>query len=251
MKRGLLGFPLIILLIQFTSAQFFGGYNGFSIENFFNNIDSSTMILGLLFFIFFALLFYALSRVFKNPYGEPNKGIAGTIAFALSMLIIYGIHRSGFSLRDLFYGFGISEGVLYWIGLIIFIAFAALLIKKIRFFGFLMVFGLIMIVLTIFTEIFYVKGLPLVIGIILLLIGLWLWKRRRWPRQPREPRLPREPKVRPPREPRVKSPRRGFQYTQGMRRGGSKPTRARFVKKDSVERYAHRFGRKAAKKRFG
>jgi len=249
MKRGLLGFPLIILLIQFTSAQFFGGYGRFSIGNFFNNIDSSTIILSSLFFIFFALLFYALSRVFKNPYGEPNKGIAGTIAFALSMLIIYGIHRSGFSLRDLFYGFGISEGVLYWIGLIIFIAFAALLIKKIRFNGFLMLFGSLFILLTIFTDIFYEEGLVLVIGIILLLIGLWLWKRRRGPRQPREPRPRREPTKR--FQPRVRSPRGEFQYTQGMRRGGSKPTKARFVKKDSVERYARRFGRKAAKKRFG
>ncbi len=49
------------------------------------------------------------------------------------------------------------------------------------------------------------------------------------------------------------SPVRGgsYKFKLSSRRGGLKPTKSRFVKKDSVERYARRFGDKAAKKRFG
>ena len=179
MKRGLLGFPLLVLLTQVVSAQFFSGYGGFSITNFFDSIDSATITLGLLFFIFFALIFYALSRVFKDQYGQPNKGIAGTIALAVSLLIIYGIYRSGFNLGDLFYGFGIGKSALYLIALIIFIVLAIFLIKKIKLHGFLIVFGLLLILLTIFTDIFYEKLTALIIGIVLLLIGLFLWWRKR------------------------------------------------------------------------
>jgi hypothetical protein len=41
-----------------------------------------------------------------------------------------------------------------------------------------------------------------------------------------------------------------FDYKRGMRRGGSKSTRGRFVSKKSTERYARRFGSEAAAKRF-
>ena len=40
-------------------------------------------------------------------------------------------------------------------------------------------------------------------------------------------------------------------YSSGMRRGGKKGTRGRFVSKASVERYARRYGEDAARKRFG
>jgi len=179
MKRGLLGFSLLVFLAQVVSAQFFSGYGGFSITNFFSSIDPATMTLGLSFFIFFALIFYALSKIFKDPYGQPNKGIAGTIAFAVSLLIIYGIYRSGFNLEDLFYGFGIGEGTFYLIAFIIFIVLAFFLIKKIKFRGFLIVFGLLFILLTIFTDIFYEKLTALIIGIVLLLVGILLLKKRK------------------------------------------------------------------------
>ncbi len=172
-----MGFPLFIFLIQAVSAQFFGGYGRFSITDFFNSIEPETMSLSLLFFIFFALLFYALSKVFKDRYGEPNKAVAGTISLAVSLLIVYGIYQYGFDIGDLFYGLGISAEILYLIVPIIFLILAIFLIKKIRFSGFLIVFGLFVILLTAFTEIFYEKGLVTAIGIVLLVIGLLLWRR--------------------------------------------------------------------------
>jgi len=197
MKRGLLGFPLLILLIQVISAQFYSGYGGFSLTNFFSRIDPTTIIFGLLFLIFFILIFYALSRVFKDQYGQPNKGIAGTLAFAVTSLIIYyGFYRTGFNFEGIFYNFGLSVGSLYPILTVLFLIVAGLLIwslgraKKDEFGrrtfslrrgvgGFFMLFGLFLILLTIFTEIFYEKGLTLIIGIVLLLVGLLLWRRRR------------------------------------------------------------------------
>ena len=179
MKRGLLGFPLVILLTQVISAQFYSGYGGFSLGEFFDRIDPQTIILVLLFLIFFALIFYALSRIFKDPYGQPNKGIAGTIALAVASLIIYGLYRTGFNFEDIFYNFGLSIDFLYPILGILFLIVAGLLIWKLKISGFLMTFGLFILLLTIFTDIFYEKGITLVIGIVSLVIGLLLWRRRR------------------------------------------------------------------------
>jgi hypothetical protein len=178
MKRGLLGFSLLIFLTQVISAQFYSGYGRFSLGDFFDRIDPSTMTLILLFLVFFALIFYALSRIFKDPYGQPNKGIAGTIAFSITSLIIYGLYRTGFDLGSVFYNWGFSVGSLYPILGILFLIVTGLLIWKLRFSGFLMVFGLFLILLTI-TDIFYAKGLVLLIGIISLVVGLLLWRRSR------------------------------------------------------------------------
>ena len=113
MKRGLLGFPLLILLTKVISAQFYSGYGGFSLAGFFDRIDPQTIIFALLFLIFFVLIFYPLSRVFKDPHGQPNKGIAGTLAFAVASLIIYGLYRTGFNFEGIFYDIGLSADSLY------------------------------------------------------------------------------------------------------------------------------------------
>ncbi len=179
MKRGLLGFPLLIFLIQFVSAQFFGGYGGFSLTNFFSSIDPTTITFGLLFLIFFILIFYALSRVFKDSYGQPNKGVAGGLAFAVTSLIIYGLYRTGFNFENIFYDLGLSAGSLYPILTILFLVVAIILIRKLRFSGFLMIFGLFILLLAIFTDIFYEKLVAFVIGAVFFLIGLALWRRRK------------------------------------------------------------------------
>lgn len=271
MKRGLLGFPLLILLTQVISAQFYSGYGRFSLGEFFDRVDPQTMILVLLFLIFFALIFYALSRIFKDPYGQPNKGIAGVIAFAVASLIIYGLYRTGFDLGDLFYGFGIDASALYLIASIIFIILAIFLIKKIKFRGFLMIFGLFIILLTIFTDIFYEKGITLVIGIVLLVIGLLLllWRRRRnrGPRPPRERRPPKEISSSY-KEPMGYGQRAGelrdkqrYQYyksleeqqkkqEQQQRRDQARELRREEARERKIkERYVRRFGKRAWRKR--
>jgi len=287
MKRGLFVFPVLTLLIKFVSAQFFSSYGRFSLSSFFSSIDPATLTLGILFFVLFALIFYASSRIFKNPYGEPNKGIAATIAGGISLLAVYGIYRSGFRLENFFYNIGISTDIIYFIVAVVFIILAIFLIKKIKVQGFLILLGLLLIVLAVFTDFFYEKFTASIIGIVLMIIGLflWRWSKRKKSRknlknfnpgygpspQPypndygrrekeiedrlirkrqKEREIERENKRRRKIAKKEKRNKKSL-YSPGMRRGGLKSTRSRFVSKRAVERYARRFGVEAAKKRFG
>ena len=179
-KRSISIISLITLFsINLISAQFSSGYNRFSLPDLLRNIDPQTMILGALFLLAFTLIYYALSRVFKDSYGQPNKTMAGIIAFIISTLIIYGINQYGFDIEGLFYGIGLSSGILYLILPLILTVGAIFLIWKFKQYSFLII-GLLLILLTLFTDIFYEQGLVLIIGIVMLLIGLvWGWKRRR------------------------------------------------------------------------
>lgn len=178
-KRSVSIISLITLFsINLISAQFSSGYNRFSPPDLLRSIDPQTMILGALFLLAFTLIYYALSRVFKDSYGQPNKTMAGIIAFIISALIIYGINQYGFDMEGLFYGIGLSSGILYLILPLILTAGVIFLIWKFKQYSFLII-GLLLILLTLFTDIFYEQGLVLIIGVIMLLIGLiWWWKRR-------------------------------------------------------------------------
>jgi len=273
MKRGL-GFFLLVFLTQAVSAQFFGSYGSFSITDFFSSIDPETITLGLLFFIFFALLFYALSRFFKDQHGQPNKGIAGTIAFALAFLIIYGIYRSGFSLENLFYGVGIPSGILP----IILLALAVLVIwglgrRKDEFGkktfslrrglgGFFMLLGLLFILLSIFTDIFYEKTTVFIIGLGLLLIGLWLgWRKKKWGKGPRRELPITTDSENYTTKARELAAKQRYEYyrqleaqkkAQGVqqRRAQEREERRREAYEEEVKRrYIRRFGKRAWKKR--
>jgi len=48
----------------------------------------------------------------------------------------------------------------------------------------------------------------------------------------------------------AESPKKSFNYQSGMRRGGEKSTRGRFVSRKATERYSKMFGDEEAKKRF-
>lgn len=160
-----------IFLMNFVSAQFYGG---FGLSNILDSIDPSTMILGLIFIIAFALLNYSLSRVFRD-----NKAIGSIIAFAVSIGIIYGINRTGLDFEGFFYGIGFSSGILYTI--IPFLLIAGIIFLVIRFsFGamFATVGGFLLLVS--FTDLVYEKGFIIVIGTILLLIGLWMKHKKKY-----------------------------------------------------------------------
>lgn len=111
MKKSL---PVILglLLINFVSA-----YNGYSsLSNFLNRIEPSTLILAALFLIFFAFLYYVLSKIFRNQYNQPNKAIAGVIALGMSILIIYGINQAAWDIENFFYRLNISLILVYAVG---------------------------------------------------------------------------------------------------------------------------------------
>lgn len=98
-----------LFLLNLASAYSYEPYfsDRISFGNILNSIEPSTMILGIIFIVAFALLFFALSRALKG-----EKVIAGIISFALSLFIVYGINKSGFDIESLFYKMGITLSVL-------------------------------------------------------------------------------------------------------------------------------------------
>lgn len=170
---------LSILLINFVSAFSHYGYNRFSITGFFSSINPDDMILMTLFIIIFAFINFSLGKFFKDSYGQPNKATAGVVAFAVTSLIIYGFWRTGFDLGGLFYNVGISEDTLFFIMPIVLLVAAIFIAWKVGFAALFLIFGLLIILITRFTDLIYEKGIALIIGFVLFLIGLWLWWRKR------------------------------------------------------------------------
>jgi len=165
MKRGFLISSSFLALTNFVSAQYYSGYNNFSPRGAFSDILSQeTITYGFLFIIFFSFLFFILSKMIKNSSGGPNKGIAGVIAFAISGLILQGVYKSGFDptnkILDPILPFLVLGGII-------------LLIWKIGISNLLIILGLLLISLT-FTDMIYEKGIVLLLGIALLILGMWM-----------------------------------------------------------------------------
>lgn len=182
-KRSLLGLFLTIVSINFASAQFYGS---FSLGNFLNSIDPSTMILGVIFVVSFALLQFALSKYFKE-----QKTIATVISFALSMLIIWGINQSGFDYGGYFYNFffflptGFIDTLwplLLLAGWIYFIVRSGFILGSGKM---LVIMGLLLNVIA-FSGISYQPSTPAAIGVFLIIVGaiLWIWGAKKKVKQP-------------------------------------------------------------------
>lgn len=185
---------LSTLIINFASAQFYGGYGrGFSITDFINSIGPDNLTFMALFIIFFALLFYALGKFFKDSYGYPNKPIAGTISFTGSIAVSYGLYRSGFNLENFFNRFGFSFNLTPVLVLIIslFAIWIIWFLGRRKEFGrttfslkkglgaLFILLGVPIMLLTVFTDIFYEKFTAFIIGLILSVIGFLLLIGRR------------------------------------------------------------------------
>jgi hypothetical protein len=176
-KRGIILVLSILILfsINLVSAQLFGGY-GFSIESFFDSFDSATVTYFFVFLILFTLITWGLARLpmFRDAYGKPNSMITGTLGFSVSALAVYYMYRNDFGLEDFFYDIGISGDIFSILIGILIIAVIALIIWKFKFKGFFIMVGSLLILISLFTEIIYERGLALITGIIFLIVGLFL-----------------------------------------------------------------------------
>jgi len=169
MKRGIYTLAIsTILALSFISA-YYGG--SFSISDFFDSIEPSTIILGALFLIFFAVLNFALGKFFKDKEGQPNKPITSVVALAVSLLIIYSIYRTGFDYEGTVYSIGIPQATIWAILPWVIIAGVIFLFWKLKS-NALLALGIILILLTTFGDFVYNKGGITTIGIILIV--LWL-----------------------------------------------------------------------------
>jgi hypothetical protein len=130
-----------------------------------SSIDPNTMVLGLLFVIFFAIINFALYRSLKS------KGTAGIIAFCISLLSVYGINRTGFDVSGIVYNLGVSEQILYTIVPILILAGLIFMIWKLKLSRTFILLGIALIIGSFFV---YEKTWVLITGIALLVIGLIL-----------------------------------------------------------------------------
>jgi len=164
-KIGVIGLFLMLTFIGFVSAQFYGT---FSASNFLNSIDDSTLILGIIFIVSFALLNFSLSKWLKG-----NKAISATVALAISLLIVWAVNRSGISYNLFFYDIfffipsGFLETILPWLFIIgaLFIGFMWGWNKV------LLILGVILLITSLFA---YQSGVVLALAIILLVAWLFL-----------------------------------------------------------------------------
>jgi hypothetical protein len=169
-KVNLISLIVGLFLISFVSAA------DFSLGDMFDNIDSSTMILGVAFIISFALIYFALSNFFKDKAtGEPNKPIATVVALAISLLITYGINKMDLDLQEFVFNIGIQEDLLMIILPLIVLAGIIFLFVKFKS-GALLIIGGFLILIAFFVE---EKMFTAIIGIILVIIGFVLLLKKR------------------------------------------------------------------------
>lgn len=152
-------FASLISFISFTSAQ------SALIDSITSGISPQTVTLAILFIVFFLVLNFSTSKIFKG-----NKTVSTIISLALSLLIIYWINQSA-SVGNLFSGIGISGDNLYTIGAILIVAFSIFLFVKIKSLA-LFVIGGILILVGVMGWV-YETSTVILIGIISVVVGIF------------------------------------------------------------------------------
>lgn len=115
MKRGLL-FLLSVLVLPLVSAYGYSGYGGNVIDSI---INSEVMRFGAVFLLFFALVFYATLKTFKE-----QRGIGIIVAVVVSFFITSAFVQNGF-----LYGY-VDSGITTW-ALIVGLLIAVVLFLKV------------------------------------------------------------------------------------------------------------------------
>lgn len=184
MKKGVLFLVIVLSLffINFVSAQFFGGgYGGFSINNLFSTIDPATFIYILIFLIIFTLINLALRRssLFTDRQGQPNRTAVGVISFSVAALIVYYIYQSGYDVSSVLSNLGFAGDLQSLLVIIIAVILAIFIIIKFKWPGFFIISGLLLMGLSVFTQLIYEQGTAFVFGVLLLIVGIFLGKHAR------------------------------------------------------------------------
>jgi hypothetical protein len=157
MKKWLSVF-ILLASISFVSAQN-------NLGDLLNQIDQTTLILYVVFIVSFAILFFALSKFFKD-----NRSIAGLISAGIALLITYAVNKTGLDIQGFVLNIGISQETLAVVIPIILIAgiiFLIISLKK----NSLFVIGGILILASFFV---YEQTLLIAVGAILIIIRLFL-----------------------------------------------------------------------------
>jgi membrane-associated HD superfamily phosphohydrolase len=164
------GFGISIIFILFATIGFVSAQGGLS--ELLNQIDESTLVLFAIFLIVFVLLFFSLKKVFRGDTTTP-----GIISVMLSLLITYGVNKTGFDVQGLISNLGISGEILSTILPIVIVAGIVFLIVYLAKNSLLAIGGLF-ILLSFFV---YAKTLLIVVGVILIVLRFTVFlKKGRW-----------------------------------------------------------------------
>lgn len=149
-----------------------------AISDMFSSIDPNTMLLGLLFIIFYVLINFSLSKVFKK-----ERASSAIISLCVSLLAVYGLNKLNWDLSGVYLNLGLSEEFLYSVVPLIILGLAILgsFVKdsmtgrrKFRLYRLFMILGGLLILLSFFA---YEQTILFIAGIVLILIGLFLlWR---------------------------------------------------------------------------
>jgi hypothetical protein len=166
MKKWLSVF-IFLASISFVSAQ-----NNFS--DLLNSIDQTTLILYAVFILSFTILFFSLNHIFKN-----DKTTSGIISAVISLLIVYGVNKSGLDIQGFIFDLGISQDVLATAIPIILIAGIILMVINLKKDSLIVVGGLL-IAASFFV---YEQTLLIAVGVILVMIRFFIpkgkWERKK------------------------------------------------------------------------
>lgn len=144
-----------------------------SIGEFLEAFGFENMLLIATFIVSFVLLHFILDRVLKDKYGGPNPKVSGLIAFAISMLIVYGMHTLSFDLGEFLYNFGLEGEILETILTFAILGGIIFLVWK---FGrkLFLLLGIVLTIIAGFTDWAHETEIVLFIGATMLFIWLLL-----------------------------------------------------------------------------
>jgi len=181
MKKSVVFASLFLFSLNLVSASL-NNFNNFSLSDLLRSIDGSTVILSGIFLIAFGLMHFSLSKFFRG-----KEAISIIISSILSLFIIWGINSTGIEFQDYFYEyFGLSDEFIFPILAVIFLILFVFVSRyrdpftgriRYRFYRVFIVLGLALLGITIFTDWIYEAGIAGVFGAILLLFGLWRWRK--------------------------------------------------------------------------
>jgi len=159
-------FSIFILLISINLIS------AATLSDLLDFIEPSTALYFTVFIISFSVLFFALSKFFKD-----NKLVPGVVSMAISFMIIYGINKSGLSIENFFFDLGISSevmNVVYTIAPFLIVAGIIFAIVKLKKNSLLLIGGLLIVA----SFFIYEQTISLVLGAILIIIRIFLGKNK-------------------------------------------------------------------------
>jgi len=152
--------------------------SAFGIGDFFESIGSENLLLMTVFVLSFLIISFSLGRTIGRHSG--GKGVANSIAIIVSLMITAGYYFSGWNLWGVLEDL-IPYDILIWIIPIALLAGVIYFLYKVKhgFSWLLIIAGIILLLLGIF-DVVYARITVGVIGVLLIILGLWLlFKKKR------------------------------------------------------------------------